>query len=229
MLSKRLRLISQLVLPILTAACAGPAFAQTVEGMGNSHVMMFERPPSVDELRSLMNPAPEPEPKIRTRGIEILGSGIAAGQRPIPTEQANAVAEPTESYGQQTYGQTSTVTATAAPATSPPSTFGFRINFALNSASIPRETFSYIDAVGGLMAQEPQVALLVEGHTDASGSDDYNQRLSERRAAAVQEYLIQIHRIDPSRIIARGIGETEALMENPFDGKNRRVEFERVR
>src|SRR5688572_30440414 len=172
MSSKGLRPISQLVLPILAAACAGPVFAQTVEGMGNSQVMMFERPPSVDELRSVMNPAPEPAPKIRTRGIEILGSGIAAGQRPMPIEQANAVAEPTESYGQQTYGQTGTATAPAAPATSPSTTFGFRINFALNSASIPRETFSYIDAVGGLMAQEPQVALLVEGHTDASGSDE---------------------------------------------------------
>jgi OmpA-OmpF porin, OOP family len=230
MLSKRLRLISQLVLPILTAACAGPAFAQTVEGMGNSHVMMFERPPSVDELRSLMNPAPEPEPKIRTRGIEILGSGIAAGQRPMPTAPANAVAEPTENYGQQSDGSTGSAlpAAPAGSTPSPPSTFGFRINFALNSASIPHQAVSSLDAVGGLLAQESQIALLVEGHTNASGSDAYNQRLSERRAAAVQAYLMQVHRIEPSRIVARGMGETEPLLENPFDGKNRRVEFERM-
>jgi OOP family OmpA-OmpF porin len=232
MSSKWLRSISRLVLPILAAACVGPAVAQTVEGMGASKVMMFDRAPSVDELRALINPASElvPAPKIRTRGIEIVGSGIAAGQRPMPTAPANAVAEPTENYGQQSDGSTGSAlpAAPAGSTPSPPSTFGFRINFALNSASIPHQAVSSLDAVGGLLAQESQIALLVEGHTNASGSDAYNQRLSERRAAAVQAYLMQVHRIEPSRIVARGMGETEPLLENPFDGKNRRVEFERM-
>jgi OmpA-OmpF porin, OOP family len=232
MSSKRLRSINWLVLPILAAVCVGPAVAQTVEGMRSSKVMMFGRPPTVDELRALMIPAlkPVPAPKIHTRGIEIVGSGIATGQRPIPTEPVNAVAELTNSYKQQSDDPTGPAFAAtlAGPTPSPPSIFGFRINFALNSASIPRETVSSLDAVGGFMAQESQVALLVEGHTDASGSDAYNQHLSERRAAAVRKYLTQVHRIDPSRIVARGMGETEPLLENPFDAKNRRVEFERI-
>jgi OOP family OmpA-OmpF porin len=230
MSSKRLRSINWLVLPILAAACVGPAFAQTVEGLGSSKVMMFDRPPSVDELRALMIPAlePVPAPKSHTRGIEIVGSGIATGQRPIPTEPVNVAAEPTESYGQQSDGPTGPAFAPTGPTPSPPSIFGFRINFALNSASIPRQAVPSLDAVGDFMEQESQIALLIEGHTDTSGSDAYNQRLSERRAAAVQAYLMQVHRIEPSRIVARGMGETEPLLENPFDGKNRRVEFERM-
>jgi OOP family OmpA-OmpF porin len=80
-----------------------------------------------------------------------------------------------------------------------------------------------------LMTQEPQVALLIKGHTDASGSDSYNQVLSEHRAAAVQDYLVRSYRIDPARVVAQGRGEAEPLTENPYDGKNRRVEFERIR
>jgi OOP family OmpA-OmpF porin len=171
---------------------------------------------------------PVPAPKIHTRSIEIVGSGIATGQRPIPTEPVNVAAEPTESYGQQSDSPTGPAFAPTGPTPSPPSIFGFRINFALNSASIPRQAVSSLDAVGDFMEQESQIALLIEGHTDASGSDAYNQRLSERRAAAVQKYLTQVYRIDPSRIVARGLGETEPLLENPFDGKNRRVEFERM-
>ena len=49
-----LRLLSRVALPVLAAACAGPALAQTVEGSGNAKVMMFERPPSVDELRDVV-------------------------------------------------------------------------------------------------------------------------------------------------------------------------------
>jgi outer membrane protein OmpA-like peptidoglycan-associated protein len=174
-------------------------------------------------------------PKIRTRGIEIVGSGIAAGQRPKPVEQANTGAM--EGLGQQTYGQSGQLESqsgpatatTAAPAGNQPGAFGFRINFALNSTTIPREAQTYLDAVGGLMTQEPQVALLIKGHTDASGSDTYNQVLSEYRAAAVQDYLVRAYRIDPARVVAQGRGETEPLTENPYDGKNRRVEFERIR
>ena len=76
---------------------------------------------------------------------------------------------------------------------------------------------------------DSQVALVIKGHTDASGSNTYNQTLSEHRAAAVQEYLIKVHRTDPTRVAAQGLGEMEPLIENPYDGKNRRVEFERIR
>src|SRR6266516_1067100 len=56
--------------------------------------------------------------------------------------------------------------------------------------------------------QHPEVRATVEGHTDSVGSEAYNQRLSERRANAVRDYLVA-HGIDASRITTRGYGKTK--------------------
>ncbi|MCG5241691.1 OmpA family protein, partial [Azospirillum doebereinerae] len=120
-----------------------------------------------------------------------------------------------------------------APAPEPepaaPNAFGFRINFAFNSADIPREFQPYVDAVGGLMTQDNSLVLVVEGHTDAVGSANYNQTLSQRRAVAVGEYLVRVHHIDPQRIAVAGKGPSEPVMADPYDGRNRRVEFKPAR
>ncbi|QQP92554.1 OmpA family protein [Skermanella sp. TT6] len=106
--------------------------------------------------------------------------------------------------------------------------FGFRINFAFDSAVIPAESFEYIDTIGQVMQESPDLRIKVEGHTDASGSDAYNQTLSEKRARAVAEYLVVKHRIAGSRIQAAGMGEGHPLTANAFDKANRRVQFARA-
>ena len=266
-----LRLLSRVALPVLAAACAGPALAQTVEGSCNAKVMMFERPPTVDELREAVKPGPAPtdgteQPKIRTRSIEIIGGGMSSANRPRPTDSVNYGAPaPQQSYVPQTApaaAQPETapqpkpkrapVQEAAAPPVAPPPAaprrsngvqpatlstpdtpaearptngFGFRINFAFNSADVPREFYSYIDAVGGLMSQDPQLRLVIEGHTDAVGSDQYNLALSERRAVSVGEYLVRVHHIEPQRIAIAGLGKSQPLTPDPTDSRNRRVEF----
>ncbi|KAA0580059.1 OmpA family protein [Azospirillum sp. Sh1] len=242
-------------LPML-AVWAGSASAQTVEGSGQSKVMMFDRPPSVEELREVVTP----EPKIRTRSIEIIGGAAgAAAKRPRPIDEINygtspmpapqpapqaemqPVAQPAPQPAPSRPAhkhrrQEARMEAAAAPqaAAEPPATaeqeaapqaFGFRINFALNSAEIPAESASYIDSVGALMKEDPNLGLTVEGHTDASGSLAYNMLLSQRRAVSVGEYLVRVHQIDPKRITVDGKGPTEPLAANPYDGRNRRVEF----
>ncbi|MBP2306624.1 OmpA family protein [Azospirillum melinis] len=249
-------------LPILAAAWAGPVSAQTVEGSGSSKVMMFDRPPSVEELREVV----APEPKIRTRSIEIIGGAAgAAAKRPRPIDEINygtapipsaaqpapqpevqPVAQPASQPAQQASrpvhkqrrqevrteapaAQMATAEPPAAPVAqqqdAAPQAFGFRINFALNSAEIPAESASYIDAVGALMKEDPTLGLTVEGHTDASGSLSHNMLLSQRRAVSVGEYLVRVHRIDPKRITVDGKGPTAPIAANPYDGRNRRVEF----
>ncbi len=79
-----------------------------------------------------------------------------------------------------------------------------------------------------MLHSEPGVAIVVEGHTDARGADAYNMTLSERRAKAVEDYLVQKHQIPESRIQAVGKGKTEPLNSNPFDPNNRRVQFARA-
>jgi len=65
----------------------------------------------------------------------------------------------------------------------------------------------------------------IAGHTDAKGSADYNQKLSERRAAAVRNYLVFQYDLEPGRIEAAGFGKTQLLdPSKPEDGINRRVQ-----
>ncbi|WP_293855556.1 OmpA family protein [uncultured Alsobacter sp.] len=63
----------------------------------------------------------------------------------------------------------------------------------------------------------------VAGHTDGQGSDDYNQALSEQRAAAVVRFLAE-QGVPPGQLIAKGFGRTMPRTANPLDPANRRVE-----
>jgi outer membrane protein OmpA-like peptidoglycan-associated protein len=78
------------------------------------------------------------------------------------------------------------------------------------------------------MQQEPALSLLIEGHTDALGSDRYNLELSERRAIAVARYLVVHHGIAPERLQVAGKGKSEPLLSDPYDPRNRRVQFIRA-
>jgi outer membrane protein OmpA-like peptidoglycan-associated protein len=77
------------------------------------------------------------------------------------------------------------------------------------------------------MKQYPQTSTVVEGHTDSIGSDAYNQGLSERRANAVRDVLVEQHGIETSRVSAVGYGEARPVADNDTDSGraiNRRVE-----
>lgn len=105
---------------------------------------------------------------------------------------------------------------------------GFEVNFSVGeSALLPRAERS-LDAVGRVLQQYPSLRLEIAGHTDAMGSADSNQTLSEARATAVREYLVNQFAISPDRLEARGYGETAPVASNNTSvGRelNRRVEF----
>lgn len=275
---KRTLTVTRLALPAIALLCALPALAQTalaqtVEGKGDGKVMMFDRPPTVDELRDVVTP----EPQRRTRSIEIIGGAASsAAQRPRQTERTNYGGVPQAAQPQQQYQEPAYQPAPepqyqpapepaaapaaaavpqaprhrpkasrpapqqaalpAAPAEEPAAqadaganAFGFRINFAFNSAEVPREFYPYIDAVGGLMKEDASLSLVIEGHTDAVGGDGYNRALSERRAVSVGEYLVRVHGVQPQRITVAGKGESQPITSDPNDGRNRRVEFKPAR
>ena len=74
--------------------------------------------------------------------------------------------------------------------------------------------------------EQKGAALLVVGHTDASGGDAYNQRLSERRAAAVKRFLVGTLRLPDDRVMAVGYGKMQPKNPaDPFAGENRRVQI----
>lgn len=112
-----------------------------------------------------------------------------------------------------------------------PEGFGFLINFEYNSAKVLSNSRPYLDQVAEML-QLPELAdqsIVIEGHTDASGSAPYNHRLSQQRALAVKQYLVKKHQVAPSRLITAGKGEAELLPNrNPRDAMNRRVQFHRT-
>ena len=99
------------------------------------------------------------------------------------------------------------------------------VTFATNSADLNAGFFAVLDSVGLVVAEFDQTVIEVAGHTDSTGSDEYNQRLSERRAASVSAYLIS-RQVLPERIIQVGMGEAWPVADNSTNSGrqlNRRV------
>jgi outer membrane protein OmpA-like peptidoglycan-associated protein len=99
-------------------------------------------------------------------------------------------------------------------------TFKGDIFFDLDSSTLKPGAYSEIDRVSNVLNNYPQTTIRVEGHTDSTGPEDYNQRLSEKRAEAVKSALIQ-RGVDPRRIQAVGYGESQPISSNY--AMNRRV------
>ena len=106
--------------------------------------------------------------------------------------------------------------------------FAMRIQFEFDSTAVVPESLPLLDSVGEMMML-PQVegrAIIVEGHTDARGTEAYNEGLSQRRAAAVKRYLADSFGIDESRLVVNGKGESTPHDRNdPLAPINRRVVF----
>lgn len=102
------------------------------------------------------------------------------------------------------------------------------IYFDFNSAVIKPESYPVLDDAAKVLLAKPNMRVEIGGHTDSIGSDSYNQKLSYLRANAVRDYLVTYHRIDPSRLIAAGYGESQPIADNRTrSGRdlNRRIEF----
>ena len=101
------------------------------------------------------------------------------------------------------------------------------ITFATDSADLNAGFFDVLNSVGKVVNEFEQTVIEVAGHTDSTGSDQYNQQLSERRANAVAAYL-KTRSVRSDRIITVGAGESHPVASNDTpDGRqrNRRVEL----
>jgi outer membrane protein OmpA-like peptidoglycan-associated protein len=101
------------------------------------------------------------------------------------------------------------------------------ITFATNSADINSEFFPVLQSVSRVLKEFTKTVIDVSGHTDSTGELSYNQMLSERRAAAVGQYL-RTQGISDMRILARGFGPNRPIATNATpEGRqqNRRVEL----
>jgi outer membrane protein OmpA-like peptidoglycan-associated protein len=105
------------------------------------------------------------------------------------------------------------------------------INFKFDSAELEPEALLTLKALGQALRSKElrDLRIQIVGHTDAKGTDDYNQKLSERRASAVRSLLIGIYDIEPTHLDAVARGRSELKDKSrPEDGINRRVEIRNV-
>ncbi|TFH70793.1 OmpA family protein [Gammaproteobacteria bacterium LSUCC0112] len=100
------------------------------------------------------------------------------------------------------------------------------VQFDFDQSVVKPEFFEDIRRVADFLAANDDVVAVVEGHTDSAGSDEYNQSLSERRAAAVRQVLIERFGVSAARVTSVGYGESRPVTSNETaDGRaqNRRV------
>lgn len=166
-------------------------------------VQMYDRPPSAEEMgRVLFGHQAKPQ---EPAGMKMRSIGFAPKVANMSSDME--IAQRAES------DRTS---------------IGLPIKFAYNSAEIMSESLPFLEEVGKMlgMSDFANKRLIIEGHTDAAGSENYNLQLSKLRAHAVKDYLARNYGVEAYRLTTKGLGESKPLSgRNPFDGVNRRVQF----
>lgn len=101
------------------------------------------------------------------------------------------------------------------------------VNFEYNSSDIQPEAAPVLDQAAEILNQNPGVTVRIEGYTDSSGTPQYNQALSLRRAESVDRYLVN-RGVDPERFTVEGMGQSRPVASNATEtgrAQNRRVEL----
>jgi len=103
------------------------------------------------------------------------------------------------------------------------------VHFDFDSEQIREASGAQIEAAAEMLNRYfPQTRFRVAGYTDAAGSDEYNQQLSERRAIAVWQMLVDEHGVNAERLERVGFGEEDPSLEGT-DAQRRRVELQILR
>ena len=102
------------------------------------------------------------------------------------------------------------------------------VNFGFDSSDLTSAAKANLDKLAQVLKNNMDTNINIYGHTDSKGTDAYNLSLSERRAAAVKNYLVS-QGVSAGRMFTMGVGEKEPVASNDTDSgraENRRVEFE---
>ena len=104
--------------------------------------------------------------------------------------------------------------------------FDSDVLFDVDSATLDSGGRTTLEDVAGVVNEYKKTAVVIQGHTDSTGSEEHNQALSDRRAAAVRAYLSS-RGVDPDRMAAIGMGEGYPVASNDTESgrqRNRRVD-----
>ena len=163
----------------------------------------------------------------------ILATGAAAQTTPTEQDIIDALQKPSDESGEFTNVRSLSgdrgVTVSGGEKAVP--SIDLKVNFAFDSAQLDNESLLTLDVLGRALSSEElkDQAIEIVGHTDAKGTLEYNDALSQRRAAAVVTYIVRNFTLDPALISSKGMGERQLLDEdNPEAAINRRVEIRNV-
>jgi len=204
-MSIRLPLLTTLVLSL----AAGSALAQQ-----DVRVYRADEAVNPQDVADILDTTPAPAMKMRS--IRLLDDPPANDGNPLQRVSATA-------------GELRQAPA-AHPASHPAprnASLSLPVQFSFDSADILPAARRQLDALAqGIRLLPGLQKVVIEGHTDATGSDRYNEQLSLKRAYAVMNYLVSQQGIDASRLRAVGLGKSAPLPErSPSAPENRRVQF----
>lgn len=104
--------------------------------------------------------------------------------------------------------------------------------FDTGKSDIKPNSIAALDMVIAILKKFPELKFEIQGHTDTDGTKPSNQKLSEKRANAVKDYLVKNGEIDPARLTAKGYGQDKPVASNKTaagKAKNRRVQLDRIK
>jgi outer membrane protein OmpA-like peptidoglycan-associated protein len=202
---------------VSTLSIAAFVSIATVSAAHAADIVLYQDPPSANELADILFPEAKTahvstgtagEYKLRTRGIRFDQGAKANGPN-----GAGQSGPQQESQHQR------------------PDAFGFNIQFAFNSADIPAQAYPFLDRVADALKSTRAVGskIVIEGHTDAIGTESYNLALSARRAESVKRYLVEKIHTEGAKLATVAKGKSELLdAREPTSSVNRRVQFRRA-
>jgi outer membrane protein OmpA-like peptidoglycan-associated protein len=162
-------------------------------------------------------------------GLPAAAQDAATALRGKPTKEeiAKALAKPEEPPVMLQRGIVLNPGAAAQKSAPARRAIDLEVLFEFDSARLTTDGRDVLDSLAGALASAELAdvgRVTLEGHTDAKGSDEYNDSLSLLRAQSARQYLIQKHRIAPGKVQAVGKGKTEpADARDPYSAANRRV------
>lgn len=200
------------LLTLMMALAAGAATAQDVR--------QYRAGDAVDPRDVAAILGQPAAPVIKMRSIRLLDDAAPAPQG-SPLAAAGAAANLAAA------AQADAATTEAAPRRQRAAALSLPVQFGFDSSDILPSARHQLDALAeGIRLLPAAQAVVIEGHTDAAGSDQYNETLSLRRALVVKRYLVLAHGLEPTRLRAVGMGEYAPLAGlNPHAAENRRVQF----
>lgn len=159
--------------------------------------------------------------------VSALADDVDMGSRVPSAEEVIQVLEgaPEEAMEMKTRGISLQPTGAPAPLAAREKAISMEVRFAFNSAELTDEAVRQLLPVAEALKSDKLSSLkfLVEGHTDAKGSDEYNQSLSVRRALSVRDFF-EKQGVDSTRLQHVGRGKSGLLdPSDPYSGVNRRV------